>query len=219
MGFLGLDAETLSLLLSGLWMTVIVCLVSLALGLVIGLLACFGKLMGRGPLALIARGYIDLFRTLPEIVTIFWIYACFPLVFGLRLGSIESGILALTLYAGAFLAEIFRAGIQSIPRGQFEAARSLGVPPVWIWLSVVFPQMIRLMLPAFVAFLTDLVKVSGLLSAIGVAEMVYQARVISARNFEYFEMFTAIGIMYFLLIFPLSMIAQRYERKLALLQR
>lgn len=219
MGVLSLDAETLALLLSGLRMTVIVCLVSLALGIVIGLLACFGKLMGRGPLAMIARGYIDLFRTLPEIVTIFWIYACFPLVFGLRLGSIESGILALTLYSGAFLAEIFRAGIQSIPRGQFEAARSLGIPPVWLWLSVVFPQMIRMMLPAFVAFLTDLVKVSGLLSAIGVAEMVYQASVISARSFEYFEMFTAIGIMYFLLIFPLSMIAQRYERKLARLQR
>ena len=215
MSFLSLDAQTTTLLLDGLRMTVTVCLISLAFGIVIGMLACFGKLMGRGPLALIARVYVDLFRTLPEIVTIFWIYACFPLVFGLGLGSVESGILALTLYSGAFLAEIFRAGIQSVPRGQFEAARALGIPPLWLWVSVVLPQMVRLMLPAFVAFLTDLVKVSGLLSAIGVAELVYQASVISARSFEYFEMFTAIGVMYFLLIFPLSMFAQRYERALA----
>jgi len=215
MQFLSLDPETIALLFKGLTTTIVVCLASLAVGIVIGFAACFGKLSDRGPLAMISRAYIDLFRTLPEIVTIFWIYACFPLIFGLRLSSMETGILALSLYSGAFLAEIFRAGIQSIPRGQFEAARALGIPPLWIWISIVLPQMIRLMLPAFVAFLTDLVKVSGLLSAIGVTELVYQASVISAKNFKYFEMFTAIGLIYFALIFPLSMLAQRYERKLA----
>ncbi len=219
MKFLSLDTETIVLLLTGLKYTVLVCVVSLAIGIVVGLAACFGKLMQRGPLSALARIYIDLFRTLPEIVTIFWIYACFPLVFGLRLDSVETGILALSLYSGAFLAEIFRAGIQSIPRGQFEAARALGIPAIWMWLSIILPQMVRLMIPAFIAFLTDLVKVSGLLSAIGVTELVYQASTISAKSFKYFEMFTAIGLIYFALIFPLSMLAQRYERKLAQRQR
>lgn len=212
---MGLSAENIGLLFHGLQMTILVCLAALVFGVALGLAACLAKLQGEGPLAVLAKCYINLFRTLPEIVTIFWIYACFPLIFGLRLGSLSAGILALSLYAGAFLAEIFRGGIQAVPRGQFEAARALGIPMLWIWLSVILPQTFRLMLPAFIAFLTDLVKVSGLLSAIGVTELVYEASVISAQNFRYFELFSAIGAIYFVLIFPLSMLAQHYERLLA----
>lgn len=212
---MGLSQEHIELLALGLQNTLLVCAAALMFGTLLGLAACLGKLYDEGPLAAVSKAYINLFRTLPEIVTIFWIYACFPLVFGLRIDSLGCGILALSLYAGAFLAEIFRGGIKAIPKGQFEAARSLGVPAHWIWISVILPQAFRMMIPAFIAFLTDLVKVSGLLSAIGIAELVYQASVISAQNFRYFELFSAIGVIYFALIFPLSMAAQYYERQLA----
>jgi ABC-type amino acid transport system permease subunit len=121
----------------------------------------------------------------------------------------------MSLYAGAFLAEIFRAGILAVPRGQTEAARALGVPELFTWAEVILPQALRMMIPAFIGVVTLVVKVSGLASAIGVAELVYQANIVSGQSYRYFELFTAVGIFYFALIFPLSLLAQRYERVLA----
>lgn len=200
-------------LLAGLEMTVIICTLSLAIGCGIGLFACFGKLMRRGPFFWICAAYIDLFRTLPEMVTIFWIYACLPLVLDLTLSSFVSGMIALSLFSGAFSAEIFRGGIAAVPKGQKEAARALGLPTFWVWWSVILPQAVRIMIPAFITLLTDLVKASGLLSAISVTELVYQATLLSGSTFRYFEFFTAVGIAYFFLIFPLSVAAQMFQRR------
>src|SRR5690606_6833662 len=138
--------------------------------------------------------------TLPEMVTIFWVYYCLPLLLDVSFSSTISGLISLALFAGAFLAEIFRAAILSVPKGQWEAAASLGVPDRWIWIRVILPQGLRTMGGPFIAFLTDLVKVSGLLSAINVADLVYQASIIGGATFRYIEVFTAVGILYLLII-------------------
>ena len=192
---------------------------SLALGVVVGLAACFAKLMAKGPLYWLAVGYIEFYRTIPEMVNIFWIYYCLPLILNLRIDFVTCGLIALTTYAGAFLAEIFRAGINAVPASQVEAAYACGLPRVWIWRAVILPQAVRMMIPAFINFLTDLVKVSGLLSAIGVTELVYQATILSNETFKYFEFFTVIGLLYFVIIAPLSLAAQHLERKQALARR
>lgn len=208
-------ADNYHLLLTGLRWTLTMVFGSLAFGIVLGLIACFAKLLMRGPIHWLAVGYIEFYRTIPEMVNIFWIYFCLPLIFDVRLSPVTSGLLALSLFAGAFLAEIFRAGIQAVPAGQIEAAYANGIPRRWIWLAVILPQAVKLMIPAFINFFTDLVKVSGLLSAIGVGEMIYQATVISNQSWKHFEMFTAVGLMYIAIITPLSLAAQHLEARYA----
>lgn len=200
---------------SGFEVTLLLVVLSLLIGAGIGLVACAGKLLGRGLLYWLSAAYVAITRSIPEMVVMFWIYYCGPLILDTRLSSRAAAIMSMSLYAGAFLAEIFRAGILAVPRGHTEAARALGIPEGWIWLEVIAPQALRMMIPAFIGVLTLIVKVSGIASAIGAAELVYQASIISAQTYRYFEMFTAVGIFYFLLIFPLSLLAQHYERRLA----
>ena len=202
------------LLADGALMTVIMCSASLALGVVLGLILCFGKLRRRGIFYRISTIIIDVFRTLPELVPIFWIYSVGPLIFDFRVTAEGAGIIALTLYAGAFLAEIFRAGLEAVPEGQYEAVNSLGVPRFWAFAVVIAPQAGRMMTPPFINFLCDLVKVSSLLSAIGITELAFRATVISGETFRYLEIFTLAGVFYFLIIFPLSVYARVRERKL-----
>lgn len=198
-------------LLDGLWMTVIISTVSLGIGIIIGLIACLGKLMERGIEYRLATSFIDFFRTIPEMVLIFWVYSCLPLLFDLRLSAETCGILALSLFSGAFLAEIFRAGILAVPREQLEGAWALGLPKIPLWRFIILPQAIRRMMPAFVNFLTELVKASSLLSAIGITELVYQASTLGAQTFRYVEFLSAIALLYFLIILPFSLYARRSE--------
>lgn len=199
--------------------TFVMCGVSLVFGAVLGGVLCYGKLRRRGVFFRISTFVIDVFRTLPELVPIFWIYSAGPMIFDFRITAEEAGILALTLYAGAFLAEIFRGGLQAVPRGQYEAAESIGIPRFWTYAQIIGPQSIRIMTPPFVNFVCDLVKVSSLLSAIGITELVWQASVLGGETYRYFELFTVAGIFYFLIIFPLSMFARMREKKLARAQR
>jgi len=112
----------------GLWMTVFMSVVSLAIGAAIGLAACIGKLTERGLGYHLASGFIDFFRTIPEVVIIFWVYSCLPILMRITISAEACAILALSLFAGAFLAEIFRAGVLAVPPGQVEAANALGIP-------------------------------------------------------------------------------------------
>lgn len=209
----GIVLKNLPLLLHGAEWTVMLTIASLVLGTVIGFVACFGRLLGGGLLSWISTAYVELFRTLPEMVTIFWIYYCFPFAFDLSLSPTGSGIVALSLFAGAVLAEVFRAGIEAVPLGQVHAAKSLGLSELRIWYSVILPQALRLMIPAFILVVADLVKMSGLLSAIGVSELVYEASILSENSFRYFEFFTVIGIVYFIIIFPTSLAARRLDAR------
>ena len=205
--------DNLDAILLGLKWTLIMVVGSLVLGIVLGLAACFAKLMAKGPLHWLAVGYIELYRTLPEMVNLFWIYYCLPLILGIRMSSVTVGLIAQTLLAGAFLAEIFRAGINAVPAGQIEAAYASGIPRIWIWRAIVLPQAVRIMMPAFITFLSDLFKVSGLLAAISVTELVYQATILSNVAWKHFEFFTVVGLLYFVIIAPLSLTAQHLERK------
>jgi len=202
------------ILAHGAYMTFAICALSLFLGMIAAVILCAGKLRGKGFFFRLSVIIIDLFRTLPELVPIFWIYSAGPLVFSFRLSAIESGVLALTLYVAAFVAEIYRAGINGIPKGQIEAALALGVPRFWIWTVVIIPQAVKLMIPAFMNFICDLVKVSSLLSVIGIAELAYQATIVGGDTLRFFEIYTLAGVFYFMLLFPISLIARSVEKRL-----
>ncbi len=199
------------LLLYGLGMTLAVTVLAVVGGTAIGLLFCSANLSDRWLMQRGARAYINFFRTTPEMVLIFWIYFCLPPLVDIRLSAFWSGTLALTLVTGAYLSEIFRAGIQSLPSGQFAAARSLGLRPIHQWRLVILPQAVRRMIPAFMAYLTELLKNTALLSAIGVGELAYQANTLGAETFRYLEFLTAVAVMFFAVIYPVSLIVRRAE--------
>jgi His/Glu/Gln/Arg/opine family amino acid ABC transporter permease subunit len=202
------------LLFRGLWMTVLITLVAVIGGVMIGLLICSGRLSRPWALRGVTRAYIGFFRTTPEMVLIFWVYFCLPPLLNIRLSAFWSGTLALTLVSGAYLAEIFRAGIQSMPIGQFHAAQALGLRPYQQWALVILPQAIRRMIPAFMAYLTELLKNTALLSAIGVAELAYQASTLGANTFRYMEFLSAVAVIFFAIIYPISVIARYFENRL-----
>jgi His/Glu/Gln/Arg/opine family amino acid ABC transporter permease subunit len=205
----------LPVLAQGLLMTIQLVVASLIVGSLIGLITCTGRLIGKGALDWLSSAYVNMFRGLPETVLIFWIYYCGPFVFDVRMSAFTSGVLALSLVAGAYLGEIFRAGVLAIPRGQYEAANALGLTKLSLARDIVIPQAFKIMLPAIFSLMTILIKNSSIVSAIGVAELFYRGSILAGDTFRHFEVFTAVGMIYFALIFPLSLLSRRLERHLS----
>jgi His/Glu/Gln/Arg/opine family amino acid ABC transporter permease subunit len=202
-------------LVSGLGWTILIAGVSLSGGAIIGLLVCVMRLSEKLVFVRMSRYYIDFFRTTPEMILIFWVYFCAPPLFDLCLSAFWSGTVALIAVSGSYLAEIFRAGITSIPSGQGEAGTALGLRWHQQWILVILPQAVRRMIPAFMAYATELLKNTALLSAIGVTELVYRASTLGAETFRYLEFLSAVGVIFFSLIYPLSVAARYLEQRLA----
>ena len=195
--------------------TVVAFAVALALGAPLAALICAWRLRGNGFLARLAGGYVTVFRVIPEAVLIFWMFYCLPPLTGYQVSGFWSGSLALALVSAAYLAEIFRAGIQSVSPGQWEAAKALALPHRTLWLRIVIPQATRISTPPFINFLTELLKGTTLLATIGVGELALQAYVLGAQTFRYLEFLTAIAVIYFVIIFPIARFAEWMERRLA----
>lgn len=208
-------AAHFDLLALGALNTLVILLLALFFGALIGALVCAGNLQTRRLLRLPSRIYAHLFRTVPEMALIFWIYLSLPLILGTSFSAFASGTLALSLVAGAFFGEIFRAGIVALPAGQVDAANALGLGFVARWAKVILPQALRTVLPALVNFITELLKMTSLLAAITVGELAYQAYILGSQTFKYNEFFTSVAIAYFVLIFPVSLLARRLERRAA----
>ncbi len=207
--------QNLPSLLSGLRLTIVIVVLSLFFAVVIGVLVCTGMLLGGPVVRRISADYVSVFRALPEPIIIFWLYYCSPLILNTKLSAFESGAIALAVPSGAYLAEIFRAGIQAVPRGQIEAARALGLHPFWLLWDVLVPQALRIMIPPILGIVTILIKNSALVSAVGVEELFYRASILGGQTFHYFEFLSVTAVIYFVLIMPLSVIVQFQERRLS----
>ncbi len=200
--------------MDGLWITLSTTLISLAiaavLGLIFGLMLISDHALVRG----IAKVYVDIIRGTPIIVQAFFIYFGIPNATGIRLTAESAGIITLSLNAGAYTAELVRGGIQSVPKGQMEAARSLGMTKLLTMQKVILPQALRLMLPSIVNQCIITLKDSSILSVIGLAELTQTGRLIIANNFESFKMWIIIAIMYLIPIMILTKFSQYIERRL-----
>jgi His/Glu/Gln/Arg/opine family amino acid ABC transporter permease subunit len=206
--------QNLPALLSGIWLTIVIVVLSLLVGTVIGLVVCGGMLLGGPIVSRLSGAYVGLFRALPEPIIIFWLYYCAPLILNEKLSAFETGAIALAIPSGAYLAETFRAGILAVPVGQIEAGRAIGLSGIWLIWDVIGPQAARTMIPPMLGIVTLLIKNSALVSAIGVEELFYHATVLGGQTFHYFEFMTVTAGIYFCLIVPLSALLQRYERRL-----
>ena len=156
---------------------------------------------------------VELVRAVPLLLLIFFIFFGLPAL-GVKIPTFPAAVLALTLWMTVNTAEVVRGGIQSIPRGQFEAARSMGLGELQTMRHVIFPQAVRRMIPPFVGLCTILVKDTSLAAIIGVFELTRAAQETIERTFRSFEIYLAAAAIYFVVCFPLTRLAQRFEARL-----
>jgi len=212
-------ANNWKFLLTGIWLTLLITLLSLALAMALGLVVGILRLSKNAILKRLATAYVEIFRNTPALVQLIWVYYCLPVLIGVDLDAATSCVIALGFNGAAYVAEIFRAGIQSIDRGQTEAAQSIGMSYFQLMQKIILPQAGRRMIPPFVNETVSLLKYSSLVSTLGVADLTYQAQVLSTTTFRPIEIFTFIGIVYFAICWALSTGAGHLERRLAVSDR
>lgn len=208
--------DAMPLLLQGLWITVKIVVISLLIAFVIGLFTGLMNTSSSKILKFIATLYIDIIRGTPLLVQMFFIYFALPAFLDIRIPAETAGIIAISANAGAYIAEIFRAGISSIDNGQREAARSLGLSQVQTMRLVILPQAFRRMIPAFVNQCTISIKDTSLLSVIGIRELTQSGEIIISTNYRAFEIWGTVGVLYFIIIYGISRLSRVLERRLSL---
>lgn len=206
--------DNIRFLISGLNVTLIISILSIFFSLVIGL---FISLLGLGKnkfLKAFNRIYIEVFRSIPLLVLLLWVYYGLPIVVGISLSPFIAGIVSLALSDSAFEAEVFRAGIQSIPKGQRDAARSIGLNKYQAMRLVIFPQALRVILPAIGNQFVYVVKMSSLVSIIGLADLTRKANELVVSVYRPLEIYTFLVIEYLVLILVISYLVRKLENKL-----
>ncbi|WP_339311480.1 amino acid ABC transporter permease [Paenibacillus sp. FSL k6-2145] len=208
--------DALPLLLEGTVVTLKLVVISLIIAMVIGLISGLMSTSLNRMLRLVATLYVDIIRGTPLLVQVYFIYFGLPVFLDMRIPAMTAGIIAISLNAGAYISEIFRAGINSISNGQHEAARSLGLSRFQTMRLVVLPQATRRMIPTFVNQFIITIKDTSLLSAIGIAELTQSGEIIISSNFRAFEIWGVVGIFYLIIIVLLSRASRFIERRYAI---
>lgn len=188
-------------LMQGLVVTLQVSAISEVVGIALGLVIALCRLSAFAPLRYLAIGYIDFLRGIPVLVMLLWVYYGFSILFGLNLSQMQAGVIGLGCSYAAFIAEIFRSGIQAIPKGQREAGRTLGLARWQIMGYVVLPQAIRIIIPPLGNTAISMLKNSSLVAIIAVSDLMRQTMVAASETFRPFELYAAAAIIYYLLTF------------------
>ncbi len=185
-------------LLSGLETTLLATLLATALSLVIGLVFALGRRSKIVEIRVVVGSFVEFIRRTPILVQIYFIYFVLPEI-GIVLPGFATGVIALGLHTGAYMSEVYRAGIESVPRGQWEAAKALNYTPRETWLKVILPQAIPPMVPALGNYTILMFKDSSLLSIIAVPELMSMARNIGNDTYRYLEPMTVVALIYFVM--------------------
>lgn len=200
-------------LLQGLWVTIYVSLISIALSFVVGLVFGFIRNMKIKYVSAIVGFCIDIIRNLPLLLIIFFTYFGLPEL-GIITNPTVASIIALVVFEGAMLAEIVRSGINAVPIGQMEGARSNGMTYMQAMIHVVLPQALHKMIPALLSQFVSLVKDTSLATIIVLPELLFHAQIIYSQNSTYLiPMYLIISVMYFIVCFSLSMVAGHLQKK------
>ncbi len=186
---------------------------SIFFGLIIGLTVGMGRLSKSWLVNVPLVALIEAFRCTPLLVQIIWFYYALPVIVNIQIPATVAAMAVLSLYTGAFYAEIFRGGIVSIEAGQWDAARALGLRRWHMMRFVILPQAIRRMVPPFVNQSITQLKNTSLVSTIAVPDLLYQGTLITADTYRPLEVYTVVALVYFAMLFPSTMLAQAYERR------
>ena len=200
-----------TLLVAGLGYTLAFTVLCVACGLAIGVVVGMGRLVPNplvsGPL----RGYVELFRCTPVLVQLVWFYYALPVLTGLQISAPLAAGLCLSLYGGAFYAEIIRGGIIATDRGQLDAARALGMKGLQVMRWVVLPQALKRMVPPLISQSIMQLKNTSLLSVLAVPDLLYQGQVVAHETYRPLELYTFIAVAYFVVLLPVTLWARRLE--------
>src|SRR5471030_979593 len=184
-------------------------LIGLGLGLLLGLMRSSRLAALRWPAAI----YVDVFRATPILVQLVWIYYALPIVLGLQMGNIASASVGIGLHAAAYIAEIFRAGIASIDRGQSDAAKSLGMGYAEAMRRIILPQAVRRMVPPFINEFATLMKLTTLGSVLAVNELLHESENLINTTYRPLEVYTAVAVMFGVMIYPFIWLSQQLEQR------
>ena len=218
MDFSRVYEEATPLLLDGLGTTVVISVLAILIGLVIGLITCF---LGRSKFIVfraIAAAYVWCIRGTPMIVQAYLVFFAIPQVVqtfspGFTITAFTAGLITLSLNAGAYMSEIFRGGISAVSKGQIEAARSLGLSQSRTMLKIVLPQAFKISIPSLVNQFIITVKDSSILSVIGLADIVNQAKVYVGSTYDFFPAYITVAVYYLVFISILMVISKFIEKK------
>ena len=204
-----------ALLLVGLQNTVILGVTCLVLGLFFGIFVGAARYSRNPVFYWPSTAFVEVFRNTPVLVQIIWFFFAFPIISPFEINAFTAAALGLTLNTTAFSSEIYRAGIQSIDRGQWEAAKALGMGYIDQMRRIIMPQAVKRMIPAFMNRAVELMKMTSLASVIAYGELMHQAKTISTIAFNPIEMYSAVALLFFALIYPAALLVQRLEQRLA----
>lgn len=200
-----------SVFLQGLAVTTFLTVVVILLAGVLAIPIALARLSPTRWIRWPADFYVEFIRATPLILQLIYIYYVLPSA-GIRLEPLTAAIIGLTVNYSAFMSEVYRSGIQSIPRSQYEAAQSLGLKPTVVFVKIIFPQAFRVVLPALGNYLIALFKDTALASVVTVQELMFSGQIIAARNYQYFTVYTVTAILYFSVGYPAARFVRRLER-------
>ena len=201
-------------LVSGIPWTILLTICCVIISNVLGFLISLLGLAEQPALRLLYRGYVEVFRSIPPLVSIFWVYYGLPILIDVGLEPFPAGMIALSLYGSAFMAEIFRGGVQSIDRGQFEASRTLGLSYLDTMRFVIFPQALRRSLPAVGNQLVIMLKMTSLVSVIGVSEVLRRGNELAVTEYRPLEIYTFVALQYLALVLIVSAGVRKLEKRM-----
>lgn len=208
-------ASNLRFLVSGIGLTLGLSLSAIVVSVILGVMLALSALSRSRPLRMVSRTYVEVFRSIPLLVLLLWVYYGLPMVTGLQFGAFAAGVISLALSDAAFESEIFRAGIQSVAKGQREAAQTLGLSNRDAFRFVIFPQAIRTILPALGNQFVYVLKMSSLVSVIGLQELTRRANELNVSEYRPLEIYTALVVEYLLLILLTSWGVRRLEQRMS----
>ncbi|NIZ00016.1 amino acid ABC transporter permease [Thalassospira lucentensis] len=198
----------------GLLNTIKIAAVSIVLGIVVGLVLAFLKLSPKKYLSAPATAFIEFYRNTPPIIHFFWFYYALPVLANISLDPFVAAVLALSTQSGAFYAEVFRGGIVSIEKGQWEGGRSLGMRHSQLMRRIILPQAMTRMFAPFVERSFELTKTTALASTLAYADLLYQAMRVNSETFRPLEVYTTIALMYVVLLVTASTLSRIAEARL-----
>lgn len=207
--------SNIDLLFLGLLNTLKITGLALLFGVPLGLGLALSRLSVFRPLSMVAAFIIEFFRTTPPLVQLFWFFFAFPILFSVNMTPFTTAIVTFSIQSSAFFAEIFRSGIQSIDKGQWEGAKAIGMTRNQCLKRVILPQAVKRMIPAFMERSVELLKTTTLVSTIAYTDLMYYANDISQSTFRPLEVYTVVAVIYFVMIFIFSQLSIIVERKLA----
>ncbi len=211
----GVIIKNLPFLWEGLQVTFLLTALAIAGGITLGTLLALARLSPIKPLGFVAGAYVNLFRSLPLILVIFWFYFLVPLLLGRPVGSFYSVLIAFTLFEAAYYCEIIRAGISSVRRGQVSAGLALGFTPAQTMRIVVLPQAFRAMTPVLLTQAIILFQDTSLVYVVGLKDFLVSAELVANRDQRLVEMYVFVALVYFVFCLAGSLGVRRLQRRLS----